>query len=101
MDFPYLMRFLVKNGRGWGKVVEDFMGVLMGLRGFMGFSRVLRGFLMEIENSRGFWIFGIFKVCLELQRGQVVLEKKNHKKIDKGYRLEDYLKIITKLNPHR
>ena len=48
------------------------MGVLMGFWGFLGFSRVLRGFLMEIENSRGFWIFGIFKVCLELQRGQVV-----------------------------
>ena len=31
---------------------------------------------MEIENSGNFVIFGVFGVCLELQRGQVVIRRK-------------------------
>ena len=35
---------------------------------------------MEIEYSGDFGVFGVFEVCLELQRGQVVIRRKNNKK---------------------
>ena len=40
---------------------------------FLGFWAKIGGFLgMEIEKSGDFGVFGVFEVCLELQRGQVV-----------------------------
>ena len=53
-DFPYLLRFLIKNGGGYGGEGSGD-GADRGFAGFPG----------------DFDIFEVFAVCLELQRGQV------------------------------
>ena len=48
---------------------------------------------MEIKNCGDFEFLGVFGVCLELQRGQVIIMKKIIKSIEKGRYGEAYKNI--------